>query len=265
MSTSLSTPQNTFAPPAVEPRIELSPRWIRVKFGDAIIADSKRALLLREYGPGLPAYYFPRADVRVDVPATHVLAADACDARGFHHWTVRVGNRVAENAAWVVVHPSAEIAALRDHVSFTWGRMDAWYEEEEEVFVHARDPYARVDVLPSSRHVRIVIDGQIVAETLRPWLLFETGLPTRYYIPPDDIRMDLLDATSLTTRCPYKGIARYWSAKHAGKAGSNIVWSYPDPIAECPKIRGLLSFFNERVDLYLDGEIQPRPLTPWSR
>src|SRR5688572_30551613 len=138
MPTSLSTPRNTFGSPATEPRVELSPRWIRVKFGDAIIADSRRALLLREYGPGLPTYYFPRADVRGDVPAIDAIPADVCDARGFHHWTLRVGDRVAENAAWVVARPPAELATLRDYVSFTWGRMDAWYEEDEEVFVHAR-------------------------------------------------------------------------------------------------------------------------------
>ena len=103
-----------------------------------------------------------------------------------------------------------------------------------------------------------------VADTRRPALLFETHLPTRYYIPREDVRMELLDPTSLTTRCPYKGVASYWSVRVGDRVAKNVVWSYAEPIAECPKIRGLLSFFNERVDLYVDGELQPRPRTPWS-
>jgi uncharacterized protein (DUF427 family) len=119
-------------------------------------------------------------------------------------------------------------------------------------------------VLPSARHVRAVIDGETVAETRHPHLLFETSLPVRYYLPREDIRLELLEPTGLRTRCPYKGIACYWSARVGGKLHRNIVWSYPDPIAECPKIRGLFSFFNEHVDLHVDGELQVRPRTPWS-
>jgi uncharacterized protein (DUF427 family) len=178
--------------------------------------------------------------------------------------TVRVGDRVVENAAWIVLDPPPGLAPLRDYVSFAWGQMDAWYEEEEVVFVHARDPRKRVDVLASSRHVRVVIAGETVAETRRPHLLFETSLPTRYYIPREDVRMDLLEPTKLKTRCPYKGIASYWSARIGDHIAKNIVWSYPEPIPECHKIKGLLCFFDERVDLYVDGELQPRPQTPWS-
>src|SRR5438128_3465501 len=143
--------------------------------------------------------------------------------------------------------------------------MNAWYEEYEELFVHARDPHKRVDVLASSRHVRVVIAGETVAETRRSHLLFETNLPTRYYIPREDVRLDLLDPTDQTTRCPYKGIASYWSVKIGDQVVRNVVWSYPDPIPECPKIKGLLCIFQERVDLYVDGALQPRPQTPWSQ
>jgi uncharacterized protein (DUF427 family) len=143
--------------------------------------------------------------------------------------------------------------------------MGAWYEEEEEVFVHARDPHKRVDVLASARHVQVMVAGETIAETRRPYLLFETGLPTRYYIPREDVRMDLLTPTAHTSRCPYKGIARYWSVTVGGRTVDNIVWSYPNPIPENPKIKDLLCFFNERVDLFVDGELQPQPLTPWSK
>ncbi len=241
---------------------EPSPRWVRVKFGGEMVADSKRVFLLRQYGPGrLPTYYFPFDDVRTDL--LHPMMNDP-SSDDTTYWTVKAGERVAERAAWTLVAPSPDLAALKEYMTFAWNAMDAWYEEEEEIFAHARDPYHRVDVLPSSRHVRVVIAGMTVADTRRPWLLFETTLPTRYYIPPDDVRMDVLEPTSLVTRCPYKGLASYWSVKIGNHTAKNVVWSYPDPIAENPKIKNLLCFFNERVDLYVDGELQPRSHTPWS-
>jgi uncharacterized protein (DUF427 family) len=142
--------------------------------------------------------------------------------------------------------------------------MDAWYEEDDEVFVHPRDPHHRVDVLNSSRHVKVVVEGVVVAETRRPRLLFETGLPTRYYIPKIDVRMDLLEPTDSITACPYKGRASYWSVRAGERLLEDLVWVYPAPIPECPKIENLLSFYNEKVDIYVDGELQPRPKTHWS-
>jgi uncharacterized protein (DUF427 family) len=142
--------------------------------------------------------------------------------------------------------------------------MDAWYEEDEQVFEHPRDPYHRVDVLQSSRQVRVEIGGQVVAESRHPRLLFETNLPTRYYLPVEDVRMDLLEATQTSTVCPYKGTASYWRLRGDPPA-RDVAWSYLDPIPEIPKIRGLIAFFNERVDaLYVDDELQDKPKTPWS-
>lgn len=245
-------------PTSVEPSL----RWVRVKFGGTVIADSKRVLLLRQYGPGrLPTYYFPRADVRPDALISSTSAPPADDVT---YWTVQVGDHRAENAAWAFLAPPSDLAALQGYVSFDWDKMEAWFEEEEQVFVHARDPYHRVDVLTSSRHVCVVIAGAIVADTRQPSLLFETTLPPRYYIPQADVRLDLLEPSRLTTRCPYKGVARYWSVKIGEHMAKNVVWSYPDPIPENPKVKDLMCFFNERVDLYVDGELQPRPHTPWS-
>jgi uncharacterized protein (DUF427 family) len=256
------TQRPAFAPTLIGPAVVPTPRWIRVKLGDTIVADSKRALLLRQYGPGrLPTYYFPQADVRLDLlrPVTpdHPTSAPT-------RWTIAAGDRTAEAAASTYPDPTGDFAALADHLTFAWDKMDAWYEEEEEIFVHARDPYKRVDVLPSSRHIQIVLAGQTIADTRRPLLLFETSLPTRYYLSPDDVRTDLLVPTATTTRCPYKGVASYWSARLGDQLIPDIAWSYPTPIPECPKIAGHLCFFNERVDLYLDGELQPRPWTPWT-
>jgi uncharacterized protein (DUF427 family) len=244
---------------------EPSPRRVRVQFNGETIADSTNAHLLFETRH-LPVYYFPRADVRFDLLAPtdyHTF----CPYKGTaSYWTVRVGERTSENAVWGYPEPFAEISAIQDFVAFYWNRVDHWYEEDEEIFVHPRDPYKRVDVLQSSRHVEVVLGGETVADTRRARFLFETRLPTRYYIPPEDVRTDLLVPSDKTTACPYKGRARYFSVRIGGRLFEDIVWFYPEPLPECAKIKGCLSFFNEQVDeIRVDGVVEPRPLTPWSK
>jgi uncharacterized protein (DUF427 family) len=143
-------------------------------------------------------------------------------------------------------------------------KMDHWYEEDEEVFVHPRDPYHRVDVLKSSRHVKVLVDGEVVAETNRPRILFETGLPPRYYFPPEDVSEDVLLPSDKRTECPYKGVASYYSVRAGGETREAIVWHYPNPIPAAADLEGHLCFFNEKVDLEVDGEAQQRPQTQWS-
>ncbi len=245
--------------------LEASPRRVRVKFNGEWIADSTGAHLLFETRH-LPVYYFPRGDVRMDLlrPTDHHTF---CPYKGTaSYWTIRVGDKSSENAVWGYPDPYDEVPALKDFVAFYWDRVDGWYEEDEEIFVHPRDPYKRVDAILSSRHVEVVVGGVTVADTRRARFLFETRLPTRYYIPPEDVRMDLLVPSDKATACPYKGKARYWSVKIGGEVFPDIVWSYPEPIPECPKIKGHLSFFNELVDeIRVDGVAVPRPLTPWSK
>jgi uncharacterized protein (DUF427 family) len=243
---------------------ERSPRRVRVKFNGEIVADSTNAHLLFETRH-LPVYYFPQADLRMDLltPTQHHTF---CPYKGeASYWTVAVGDKTAENAVWSYREPFAEVAAIKDFVAFYWNRMDAWYEEDDEIFVHPRDPYKRVDVVNSSRHVRVVIGGETIADTRRARFLFETRLPTRYYIPVDDVRRELLVPSDRITACPYKGTARYYSARIGDRLFEDIVWTYPDPIPECPKIKGYLCFFNEHVDaIIVDGIAMPRPVTPWS-
>ncbi len=245
--------------------LERSPRRVRVKFNGETIADSGAAHLLFETRH-LPVYYFPRADVRMDLlaPTDH---HSFCPYKGTaSYWTIRVGDKVSENAVWGYPDPFDEVPALKDFVAFYWDRVDGWYEEDEEIFVHPRDPYKRVDVIASSRPVRVVVAGQTVADTRRARFLFETRLPTRYYIPQEDVRMDLLVPSDKVTACPYKGKARYWSVKIGQELLPDIVWSYPEPIPECSKIKGYLCFFNEHVDeIAVDGVAVPRPITPWSK
>jgi uncharacterized protein (DUF427 family) len=180
------------------------------------------------------------------------------------HWRSNTGGRVADNLAWSYLERNDELAPLNGHIAFYWNAVDAWYEEDEQIFVHPRDPYTRVDTVHSSRHVRVEVDGQVVAETNRPVLLYETGLPTRYYIPKLDVRMDLLEATDTVTHCPYKGDATYWSLGVGASTYRDFVWSYPRPIPEIPKIENLLCFYNEKVDVFVDGVKQERPISPFS-
>jgi uncharacterized protein (DUF427 family) len=142
--------------------------------------------------------------------------------------------------------------------------MDAWFEEDEQVYVHARDPYTRIDILRSSRHVRVVVEGVTVADTRKPRLLFETGLPVPYYIPKPDVRLDLLETTDTTTACPYKGTANYYSVAIDGNRYDDIAWWYKHPVQESAQIAGYIAFCNERVDIYVDGELQGRTKTVFS-
>ena len=250
--------------PAYRIRFEPTPRRVRASFGGEAVADSGRAMLMLE-SKHLPVYYFPADDVRMDFlqPTDH---HSRCPFKGeAAYWSIAVGERVAENAAWSYPEPLPEAAAIKGHVAFYWDKMDHWYEEDDEVFVHPRDPYKRVDVVGSRAEVRVILGGETMATSRRARFLFETGLPTRYYLPAEDVRTELLEPSDKESRCPYKGVARYWSARIGDRLFENIVWSYPEPIPECPRISGYLCFFNEHVDdILVDGEPVPRVQTPWS-
>src|SRR5438105_7126518 len=181
---------------------EASPKRVRAVFAGHTIADSNRVLMLRE-AKHTPVYYFPMDDVRMDllVPSAH---RTTCPFKGeASYWSVEVDGRRADDAVWGYEDPIPERADIKGHVAFYWDKLDHWFEEEDEVFVHPRDPYHRVDVLHSARHLRVVVGGETVAESTRPVLLFETGLPVRYYLPKLDVRLDLPTPTDTITHCPY--------------------------------------------------------------
>jgi uncharacterized protein (DUF427 family) len=244
-------------------RTEPNYRRVRVFFGGEAVADSSRTLYLFETGH-LPVYYFPRADVRFDLlepsgKRTH------CPYKGdASYYTVAAGGRRYEDAVWAYPEPIESVPQLADYVAFYWNQADAWYEEDDEVFKHPRDPYHRVDVLNSSRHVQVRVGGVLVAESRRPRLLFETGLPVRFYLPKLDVNTKLLVPSPTRSRCPYKGEAVYWSVQAGAELVEDIVWSYPAPIPEAPKIENLLAFYNEKTDIIVDGVPQERPVTRWS-
>jgi uncharacterized protein (DUF427 family) len=246
---------------------EASPRRVRVKFGGEWIADSTDMVLMYEVNH-LPIYYFPVKDVRLDIlhPTDHT---SHCQYKGdASYWTIEAGGQTSENAVWAYQTPFDEVTAinLQDYCAFYWDRVDQWFEEDEEIFVHPRDPHKRIDTIPSSRSVKVMLGGEAVAETTRAHFLFETGLPTRYYIPAEDVRMDLLSRSDTQTRCPYKGVSSYWTANVGGQKFEDIVWSYPDPVPECPKLKGLLCFFNEQADaIFVDGKEIAKPVTKWTK
>jgi uncharacterized protein (DUF427 family) len=228
---------------------------VRVVFAGQTIADSRAVLILRGKG-SLPVYYFPRAHVKPEHLRSAAEPTPDPSAGPIVRFALTVGERRAEDAAWSFAQPAdLALAALKDHIAFAWKAVDAWFEEDEEVFVHARDPHVRVDTLQSSAHVQVILAGTVVADSRRPVVLVETGHPVRYYLPADDVRLDLLAFSPKTTRCPYKGVASYWSATIDGRTYEDVAWQYRDPIPEVLKIRDLIAFYPEAVDAILrDGE-----------
>lgn len=233
-----------------------NPKWVRVLFAGEFIADSRNALLLLQRRRP-PVYYFPYQDVRSEFLEDGGRSGMFPVVGKANLLTVRVGDRVAENAAWKVTETYPETDELDGYIAFKWGAMDSWFEEDEEIFVHPRDPYIRVDTLPSSRHIRVELNGETIAETRRAVLLFETGLPTRYYIPLTDVRMDLLKSSQTQTQCPYKGLASYYSVETDGESVRDAAWYYRFPLAEVGPIQNMLAFYPQKVDaIYVDGERQ---------
>jgi uncharacterized protein (DUF427 family) len=252
--------------PATGYSVTLEPiqKRVRAFVSGVAVVDSARVMMMRETAH-LGVYYFPVEDVRLDllIPSGEVVASPyKGDASYFH---VEVGGRVVEDAAWRYLNPLPDCPDISGYIAFHWREMDAWYEEDEEVFVHARDPKHRIDVLESSRHVRVVVGGKTVADTRRAVFLFETSLPVRYYIPKLDVRFDLLRPSPMRTACAYKGrTTAYWSAETTGGSVRDVAWSYEAPRLEATRIANMVAFFNERVDaIFVDGVEMPTPETMW--
>ena len=242
-------------------RIEDGQKRVRVYLGGEVIADTTSPKLVWEK-PYYPVYYFPQEDVRMDslIPTEHTKRSPS---RGTAEvFDVKSNRHTAEQSAYR--HTDSPIEELRDMVAFEWRSMDAWFEEEEEVFLHARDPYTRVDVLQSSRNIRVEVDGVTVAESDQPRILFETGLPARYYLPKTDVLFEYLTATDLSTVCPYKGTSRYWSINTTGDVHDNLAWGYDAPVRESQPIAGYVAFYNEKLDIYVDGVLEEKPKTVFS-
>jgi uncharacterized protein (DUF427 family) len=240
-------------------RVEPCQKRVRTYLAGRLVADTLHPVLVWE-GPSYPVYYLPAADVRAElIPAGHKHSSSRGEAEVLD---VKVADATAPGAA--LRYPDSPLPELRGLVRFEWSAMSEWLEEDEPVYTHARSPYTRIDILASSRYVRVEVDGVTVAESAQPRILFETGLPPRFYLPLTDLRTDLLRPSDKSSHCPYKGAANYWSVDTGQQVHRDLVWIYRYPLPESQKIAGLACFYNERVDLYLDGELQERPHTPFS-
>ena len=241
-------------------RVEQSPKRVRAYLEGEVVADTTRPFLVWEW-PYYPTYYIPASDIHGKLVATGKTEHSPSRGEG-QVYDIKVGAATALAAA--LAYPDSPLEALRDLVRLDWNSMSEWFEEDEPVYTHPRDPYKRVDILGSTRHIRIEVDGVTIADSNQPRILFETGLPPRYYIPLTDVRMDLLLPSATETHCPYKGTAGYWSVDTGQAIHEDIVWIYRAPLPESQKVAGLACLYNEKVDLYLDGELQERPRTHFS-
>ena len=241
-------------------RVEHSAKRVRAYFGGELVVDTTSPRLVWEI-PYYPAYYLPLSSVRAELKPTGEAKRSPSRGDGVVHDVV-VNGRTAQGAA--LTYPDSPFEELRDLVRFEFSAMDEWLEEDEPIYVHPRDPYTRVDVLSSSRHVRVALDGVTLAASSQPRILFETLCPPRYYLPLSDVRFDLLRPSDTQTQCPYKGTATYWSVEVNGVTHDDLVWIYRSPLPESQKIAGMACFFSEKVDLFVDGELQAKPKTPWS-
>jgi uncharacterized protein (DUF427 family) len=243
-------------------RVEQGAKRVRAYLGGQVVVDSTQPRLVWEV-PYYPAYYFPVEDVRTDLLVATTTVTHSPSRGDAHHFTIKAGGTNAEDAA--LQYMDSPIAELRDLIRLDWDAMDGWFEEDEEVFTHPRDPYTRVDIMPTSRMVRVELDGVVLGESTNARVLFETGLPPRWYIPKTDVRMDLLVPSGTVTHCPYKGQAQYWSVRVGDHLVEDLAWSYRTPLPESQKIAGLVAFLSERVDLFIEDQLQERPVTKFSK
>lgn len=231
---------------------EPSSRWVRGVVGDTAIVDSRHQLLVWEPGAKVAEYVFPEEQVRTDLlqpggpPAEHYYRPGTRDVQWYD---LVIGDRRIPSAAW-----RYQVPGLERFVAVTWfhGVLDGWFEEDEPVIVHPRDPGSRVDAIPSSRHVVVRLGDRVLADSSRPVALFEHGLPTRFYLPREDVRWSELQPVDLVTECPYKGYAdSYWAAADA--PDRELAWSYSAPKHQVSVIQDRVAFYNERVQLEVDG------------
>ncbi|SEO42891.1 DUF427 domain-containing protein [Trujillonella endophytica] len=235
--------------------VEPVPRRVRAVLAGRVVLDTTRARYGWEWPP-YPQFHVPLADVDPDVLVDEGLDEDRPLGRA-RRYGLRAGDVERPAAGWCYAD-----GPLAGHLRVEWSALDAWFEEDEEVFVHPRNPYSRVDALRSQRRVRIESGGVVLAESSSPVVLFETGLPPRFYLPRPDVRFEHLVPSDTRTECPYKGrTTGYWSVP-GGPA--DIAWSYDFPAAAVLPIAGLVAFYDEKVDVVLDGVAQERPVTHFS-
>jgi len=260
--TSRTDGRNYPAAPVDAGHVEPCPRRVRAVLGGRTVFDTISARYVWEW-PYYPQYYVPVEDISQE------LLIDENVDQHLHSGTARRhGLRVGdlERPASVRVYGDDAPAGVANTARFDWAALDAWFEEDEEIFVHPRNPYTRVDALRSRRSVRIERDGVLLAESVAPVLVFETGLPTRYYIDRGDVLWQHLQPSDTQSACPYKGVtSKYWSFLTSDDFHADLAWSYDFPTRQLLPIAGLVAFYNEFVDVVVDGAPEPRPVTKFTK
>lgn len=231
---------------------------VRAYSSGVLVADADPPLLVWEH-PYYPQYFFAPGDVKAELRA----AGPGRRSRSLgpsERYDVVMGDQVLAGAAQR--YPEAPVGHLRTMTTLAWSAFDTWLAEEEVIHTHARDPYVRVDAMPSSRHVRVVAGGVVVAESRRPVVLVQSGQPPRYYLPRVDVRMDLLTQTDTVSHCAYKGTAAYWTLRVGDLELPDVVWGYDTPLREGLAVAGLVCFWPEQsadLEVYVDGGRIDRP------
>ncbi|CAA9340439.1 MAG: hypothetical protein AVDCRST_MAG29-1447 [uncultured Nocardioidaceae bacterium] len=260
-------------------RVHPVEKLVSASVGGDVVVSSQQARLVWEPRRVVASYAVPLSDVngmlepftgdsgeekpvRMGLDGPSVLdprtpfAVHTCPGQSL---SIRTGSTELAGAAFAPQDPD-----LAAYVVLDWGAFDQWYEEADPVMGHPRDPFDRIDCLRSTRHIVVSVDGTTLADSARPTVLFETPLPKRYYVPREDVRMDLLQPSRTRSVCAYKGLASYLSADVNGHRVADIAWTYPDPMHDALPVRDMVAFFSERTDLVVDGVEVPRPVTPWS-
>ncbi|MDV6271645.1 DUF427 domain-containing protein [Rhodococcus globerulus] len=250
--------------PPGEFTFEPSARLVRGTIGEHTVVESTAPVLVWEPDQAVPGYVFPRADVR-----TELLTPTEAPAHDRHAGVRTWYDLELDGVTYPALAFDYAVEGLEDYVGIDWFRrtdpgVEHWYEEAEEIFRHPRDPYKRIDSLQSTRHVEVYIGDTKVADTRVPVLLFETRLPVRYYIRQEDVDFTHLRETTLSTTCPYKGDARYWSYENGEAVLENVIWAYPTPLESVSNITDYVSFYNEVVDIVVDGIPLTRPVSEFS-
>ena len=252
-------PQPIIAANHVEP----VPRRIRATLDGKVVVDSSNARYVWEW-PYYPQYYIPVEDVlpEILIDEHHQEHLRRGTARRLG---LRADNGAAERSGVAHHYVASDIEGIVGTVRFDWAALDSWFEEDEEVFVHPRNPYTRVDALRSGRKVEIALDGVVLARSSRTVMVFETGLPTRYYFDRLDVDFQHLRASDTVTSCPYKGTtSSYWSVEIEGELSPDLGWAYDFPTRQLLPIAGLVAFYNEKVDITVDDTRLDRPDTHFS-
>ena len=228
------------------------PKRVRVDFNGKTIADSRRVKAMHETDQ-IMTFYFPLEDVDMDA-LERTDHTSECPHKGqASYWSVKVGDRTAENAVWSYENPIPSASPIAGYLAFVYNKMDAWYQEAEKVYAHPRDPYHRFDIHHSSRHVVVRHQGKVIAESHGPAMLFETGLPVRYYLPSYGVSTILLTRSTTVSQCPYKGDGQHWHLDVGDERIEDVAWTLPHPLGEAQQIANCFCFYPDKLETEVDG------------